>query len=269
MGVQEELHSLKRHVLVATGYADAISATAAASVDSIVTNFAGDITGATFVATLSNIIRSLRERAKLVGMPDVVLQIHVNSRMKHALIDEWSCNYQTARCDNTAGEFSLERLATVRDDMLRGNYLLVDGVPINIVDNFAVPATYDASTEKWTSDIYIVPLYNPGLNVRGKVADGVTWLTYREYKPMANEEAMQLFGYDPSKYRTMNNGLYVAKLIDTNMCEDLLIAAKLRLQLDFPYLAGRLDNVTYTYSLNVGSPYTTQSDYVGGGVVNR
>jgi hypothetical protein len=44
-----------------------------------------------------------------------------------------------------------------------------------------------------------------------------------------------------------------------------VFAAKVRLKLDYPFLAGRIDDVTFLNSNPIGTPYQDESDYKGGG----
>lgn len=265
-GFIREYEGLAR--LIKTGYVDAVSSAAAAAADSIVVTYNATLSS-TIVTTLSDLIRSLKMTAEMVGKPNVIWEIQLNFRMWHALVDVWACNYAIARCapgDNAAGAVDLGRISQLRDEMARGKYLLVDGEPIPVNTNAGVPVTDGSTTNEFVSDIFVVPMYDPD-SAMGHVQNGVEWLTYREYFPFDNTQLQQLRNEGWSDLEWMNNGLYlVGSTYGTDsFCKAKVFAAKTRLKLDYPFLAGRLDDITFTNSNPVGTPYQAESDYVGGG----
>jgi hypothetical protein len=265
-GFIKEYDGLAR--LIKTGYADAVSSAVAPAADSIVLTY-GATLSSTIVTTLSDLIRSLRMTAEMVGKPNVVWEIQINFRMWHALVDLWACNYAIARCstsDNAAGTVDLGRISQLRDEMARGKYLLVDGEPIPVNTNAGVPVTDGATTNEFISDIFVVPLYDPD-SALGRVRDGVEWLTYHEYFPFDNSHLQELMREGWSDLEVMNNGLYLkgASYGTDSFCRALVFAAKVRLKLDYPFLAGRIDDVTFLNSNPIGTPYQDESDYKGGG----
>lgn len=254
--------------LIKTGYADAVSSTAAPAADSVVIPYSATLSS-TIVTTLSDLIRTLRMRAEMVGKPNTIWEIQMNFRMWFALVDLWACNYAIARCavsDNAAGTVDLGRVSELRDEMARGKYLLVDGEQIPVNTNAGVPVTDGATTNEFISDIFVVPLYDPD-SALGRVQGGVEWLTYHEYFPFTNPHLEELQREGFQDLAVMNNGLYLkgATYGTDSFCRALVFAAKVRLKLDYPFLAGRIDDVTFTNSNPVGTPYQDESDYVGGG----
>lgn len=259
--------------LIKTGYADFITSTAAPAADSIVVPYNATLSS-TIVVALSNLIRTLKEIAVMVGKPNVNWEIQLNFRMWASLVDLWACNYAIARCstsDNAAGMVDLGRISQLREEMFRGKYLLVDGEPIMVNTNAGVPVVDGATTNEFVSDILVVPMFDPD-SVRGKVSGGVEWLTYREFFPFDNAQIQELGREGWGDLEWMNNGLYLKGMTygTDSFCRAMVFGAKTRLVLPYPFLAGRLDDVTFTNSTpGVGTPYQDESDYVGGGVANR
>jgi hypothetical protein len=259
--------------LIKTGYADPTGPTAAPAADSVVVPYSATMSS-TIVTALSNLIRTLKERAVMVGKPNVNWEIQLNYRMWYSLVDLWACNYAIARCstsDNAAGTVDLGRISELRDEMARGKYLLIDGEAFPVNTNAGVPVTDGATTNEFISDIFVVPMFDPD-SVLGKVQGGVEWLTYREFFPFDNTQIQQLITEGWGDLEWSNGGLYlIGSAYGTDsFCKSKVFAAKTRLMLPYPFLAGRLDDVTFTNSTpDVGTPYQDESDYKGGGVANR
>lgn len=252
--------------MIKTGYQDEVASVAAAALDSEVESISATLAGS-HVATISNIVRTLRMRAELAGKPNVVFGIAINPRLKFPLIDIWACNYQTARCDPstaTGARYSLERVTQLRDEMLNGSYLLVDGERIPLLTNFGIAAT-NTTNNDYQTDLFVVPLLDPS-GGQGRVANGVEWLTYREYFPMDNPRANSFLNrINFGEFRITNNGLYMIGKNVSGMTLQYYAAMRQRVMLDYPWLAGRADDITITHNYDFGSPYTTDADYVGGG----
>jgi hypothetical protein len=252
--------------MVKTGYADPSSTLVAPAVDSRVVAISATLAGS-HVATISNLYRTLKMRAELVGKPNVQFCICINPRMKYPLIDIWACNYQTARCDptvQTTARVDQGRVTELREQMLNGGYLLIDGEPVPLMTNFGVPAAFHSTANTWTSDLFICPLFDPD-GGSGMQANGVEYMTYRQYFPMDNTDALRLNEIGFQDIRVSNGGLYMIGRKLVGMSVEYLIAMQLRLMLDYPFLAGRADDITYTNSTPFGTPFTDEADYVGGG----
>ncbi len=252
--------------IIKTGYTDEVSSAAAAAVDSYVATYGATLSG-TIVQTISDAHRSRKEVAEMVGKPNVVWGIRVPTRMRYQLIDFWACNYQTARCDtsiNTSARYSLETVTRLRDEMLRGNYLLIDGEQVPLVGDWAMPNAVGATTNEWVGDIFGVALFDP-MGTGGMLADGGEWLTWREYAPMSAEGTAQLAQDGFNDFVISNGGLYLWGSKVTNMCKNYQGAALMRINSPYPFLHWRVDDITYNYTLNTGSPYVADPDYLGGG----
>lgn len=252
--------------MVKTGYADQVTSTAAAAIDSRVVAISATLAGS-HVATISNLYRTLKMRAELVGKPNVQFGIAINPRMKYPLVDIWACNYQTARCDpsvQTTARVDQGRVTELRDAMYNGSYLLIDGEAVPLMTNFGVAAAYASTPNTWTSDLFITPLYDPD-GGRGMQANGVEFMTYRQYFPMDNADASEMNAMGFQDIRVSNNGLYMIGRKLAGLSSAYLLAMQMRLMLDYPFLSGRADDIAYTNSTPFGTPFTTDADYVGGG----
>lgn len=254
--------------LIKTGYADNVSALTAEAIDSDVQTYNATL-GASLVTVMSNMYRGRKMLAEMVGKPNVQWEWQINFRMWNALVDIWACNYATARCsidDQGAGTVDLWRISQLRDEMSRGKYLLIDGEQVRVNTGAGVPVTAGATTNEWVSDIFLVPMFDPD-SAMGMVQNGVEWLTYRQYFPFDNADLTQLRNEGFSDLEFMNNGLYiVGSTFGTDgFCRARVFGAKTRLKLDYPFLAGRIDDITFTNSNSIGAPYQAEADYVGGG----
>jgi len=235
--------------------------------DSIVITFGADV-GATIpsepgasarniTVAVSELVRAAKNRARKMGYgPNVTWYFLMREEAFHRVVEEYSCSYATYRCDSTnAGQpFNTDTTATnnLRMQMMTGQYLLVDGVPVPVVFSEGIPQTNEDGT--FTSDIYLVP---------------DTWngrkLTYLEYFPMDNRYATEFRGFaDADDIAVLNNGLWIAGVNSTGLCKEYEFGAKMRLIMETPFLAGRLDNVSYYFTTEIRNALPGSSFYADG-----
>ena len=248
-------------------YEDFVSTTAADAINSLVDTSAPDI-DSDFVVLLSDMFRTLRTDAALVGLPNTTWAIVVNPRIIYPLIDIWACNYQTARC--LVDGVSRQDVATVtalREQMYAGQYLMIDGERVPLITDYGVPATGGGGTlgtdssdanGEWTSNIYIVPMSTSGRP-----------LTYLQYLPYTNAEMAQFLAMGFDQVRVINGGFYLMTFKRTGFCLSYQVTARARLIMDTPFLAGRIDDVTFDVTTPFRTPIIGATGYKNGGVEDR
>lgn len=236
-------------------YSDQVSSTDADALNSYVV--AGGALNGDIVANLSDVFRTLRTDAELIGMPNVIWAIVINPRLKYPLIDLWACNYQTARC--IVEGVSRQDVGTVtdlREQMFAGDYLLIDGEKVPLLYDFGVAASKSGSD--WTSDLFVVPMANNGAA-----------LTYLEYLPYTNADVASFMAMGFDQVRVINNGFYLMTFKRDGFCLSYRVTARPRLIMRTPFLAARMDGIVFQSSTPFRSPITTDPDYKDGGVANR
>lgn len=247
--------------LIKTGHTDSVSGDACAAADSLVIDYNDVELGAGFVQTLSDAYRTQRMTGEIVGMADFIGAFVVHPYLKYPLIDIWACNYHTARCepsDSNGRVINTETVTRLREDMTRGNYLLIDGEEVPLLYDAAMPITQNQTTGKFTGGLLYVPLSWAGRD-----------LLYMQYLP-ANVDWVSDFVNDGfNQFRVMNNGLYISVYYREGTCYRHLFAAHTRLILDAPFLALRIDDIVFTSTTKFRTPFTTDPYYVDGGVYLR
>jgi len=233
---------------VRTGYTDAVSGLLAPAADSDVTTFGAAIDGTSpttslnIVETLTNSWYSVTTRAKQVGMEGTVFAIFMGQEMFRALTEVWACTYATYRCrtGNDAGNpverYGME-IQALRTEMLNGRYLLIDGiqVPVQFSDGINLTRT---GSNTFIADIFILPLE---WNARPLVR-----LQYFAMDNTYANEFANAFGLERNPV-TMNNGLWMVGKRDTGLCVEYHFATQWRVWLETPFLAARVDNISFSY----------------------
>lgn len=262
-GWQKEFTGIDSYIK--TGYTDAVTSAACAAMDSMVITFGADVGGTigsgdgrNITIAVTELVRAGKERADAMGYGGSNVSWYFLMRREafHRVVEEYACSYATYRCtsDNAGQPFNTDTTATnaLRLQMLGGQYLLVDGMPIPVVFSEGIPQTNSAGT--FTSDIYFVP---------------DTWLgrklTYLEFFPMDNQYATEFRSLvDADDKAIMNNGLWIAGKRSTGLCDEYEFGAKLRLIMETPFLAGRIDNISYTFTSPIRNALPGSSFYADG-----
>jgi hypothetical protein len=261
-GWQKEFTGLDSYIK--TGYTDAVTGELCEAMDSMVITFGADVAGTigsgdgrNITVAVTELVRGGKERARKMGYGNNVnWYFLMRSEAFSRIVEEYSCGYATYRCaSNNAGQpFNTDTTATnaLRLQMLAGQYLLVDGMPVPVVFSEGIPQTNSAGT--FTSDIYLVP---------------DTWmgrkLTYLEYFPMDNPYATEFRTLTDADDKTiLNNGLWIAGKRSTGLCDEYVFGAKLRLIMETPFLAGRIDNISYTFTTPIRNALPGSSFYADG-----
>lgn len=252
---------------IATGKTDAITSVTCPVVDPVVETWntgitATDANGRTIVESMTDLMYALKMRASGVGMSGVNWVIVMRRELFRRMTEVWACNYSTFRCSSTAAGTTTNvldiEINKLRLEMYNGQYLLIDGSPVPVVFSDGIEQSAVAN-RRWHSDIFIVPLSWAG-----------TPLTYMQYFPMDNQYIQEWVGLvDPDRITVMNNGMYMVGVRSAGFCDEYLFAARMRMIMDTPFLAGRLDNIIYTYLPQTREAIPGTSLYADGGVSGR
>jgi hypothetical protein len=229
--------------LVKQGYTDAVSGSACPAADSVVTNFNADISGSDansldIIAAVTNTWRALKERASQVGMDGVTWVIAMRPEQFLRMVDVWACNYLTFQCAGTAASpLNRDAMATqaLRVDLINGKYLLIDGEVVPVITDEGI-ALDRLGLNLFKADMYFLPL-----------AWGGRPLLRGQFFDMGNEYANEWADFTGSDSRVINDGLYRVAKRSTGFCSEYLFAMKFRLILDASFLAGRIDDIRFSY----------------------
>jgi hypothetical protein len=253
---------------IKTGYADASTGTLAPAADSIVLNYNANISldtadGRSFVEAVTETYWALTFNAQGVGMEGTEWAISIPTKMWRAVVELWACAYLTYRCETGTAGMPITRdsaaVQAVRLEMMNGQYLLIDGIRVQVVLSDGIPLTSQGGG-LFTGDIYFIPLNWEGMP-----------LSYLEYMPMDNQyllEYANAFGLQT--VNPINNGLFLVGNRHNGFCLEWLLASKMRLIVETPFLAARIDDVQFSYL--AATRTADQSDtfaYKNGGVTRR
>jgi hypothetical protein len=220
---------------IATGKTDSVSGAAAPGLDSVV-NTTGTTLGANTVEDIVDAIRTLRIRADEVMLPGTRFELVVHPQQETELYDVWACNFVTVKCNNTAGDLDLMTIENRRNEMMNGRYVMVDGIQVPVRKSWGVANGFNASAGTNTSDIYILPINNT-----------MTTFNRFEFQPMGTGEMVGLNMDNMFDVRPVNGGFYLMGVIKNDpYCLQYTFTGRHRLVLRYPFLCGRVDNVTYT-----------------------
>lgn len=246
---------------ITTGYTDAVGGQNVPALDSKVDSYnktlAGDI-----VDAVCDIVRAIRVEAEESGLGAVSHVALIHPYLRYPLIDLWACNYHTARCspsDTNGRRLDLGRVTELRDQMLRGNYLLIDGVPLPIVTSYGHAATQAEDTGVWTSDIMLVPMTN--------LSRGGEPISYMEYVPYNVTDVATAIAQGMNEVRVLNGGLYMTAVDRAGFCLKYLFHAQLRFVMKTPWAAGRVDDVQWTVNQKFNHPGAGHTYNRGGGLI--
>ena len=257
-GWTKEFEGIDRQVK--TGYTDAVSGLAAPALDSVVTSY-NAVLGSDIVDAVTETVYAVKDRSEQMGMSGTEHVILTTERQFRALAKTWSCNYDTSYCVGSAGNPNGQAASDVnarRVDMLNNRYLLVDGMQIPVVFSDGI-VTDRLSTTSYKSDLYVLPVSWQGVPLLNLEYFGMDNANIREYDNFANENTT-----------VINNGMFLVAKVNDAFCPKYEFAAKMRLILETPWLAGRVDDIIYTYTANTRSAYPSVTyAHANGGISYR
>jgi hypothetical protein len=256
-------------MLIATGKRDAITGTLCPAADSIVVDFNGlnanannGANGATVYGVLANVVTNLERLSEQLGF-EVKWAIAGRYGAFWALTNIWPCVYATTGCavNTVIKTDSATEMATMRDDMRQGRYLLIEGKRYEfIVDDMIVedPAA-GGVVGTYESDLYFVPL----------TANGEPVLFW-EYFPFNEQAITAASKMAPQGYfSVLQNGRFLqVRQSPTHTCVQVEIIERPRLILLTPFLAARFTNLRYTISIHERDAFPTETYFANGGAIN-
>lgn len=244
------------NLLINTGKRDAVSGVLCPAADSIVIDLNGtsiNASGGTVYAILANVMNNLERLSEQLSL-DVTWAIVGRYGLWQQLTSIWPCIYATAGCPGTIVRTgSLEEQTNFRDKLRNTRRLPIEGKDYEFVVDDAITETIAAGgvVGTYQSDLYIVPL----------TANGQPMLFW-EYFPMVEQAIAAANQLAPGGYfSTLDNGRFLfSRLTPTHTCVQVEIIERPRLILMAPFLAARIQNLRYTYSIherdwNTDSPY--------------
>lgn len=230
---------------IKTGYTDAVSGLAVPAMDSAILTWNLQVSGSlgggdgrNFVQAVSDLIWGLKDRAASMGMDGVDFGVVMRAEAFRAVVENWACNYATYRCTGgTAGQPVLNEATVMnqlRLEMMEGQYLLVDNLQVPVIFSDGIPQESQGGNQ-FMSDMYVLPIAWNGM-----------LLINLEYFDMNNATLQEYASFSDMDITTLNNGMFIVGSRSTGLCKEYLFGAKMRLILETPWLAARVDNIIYT-----------------------
>jgi hypothetical protein len=266
IGIQTQWTGIDGQVI--TGHTDADTGIACAAADSVVDSFNAEIDGAQatsgldFVEAAHDTWYAVNQRARGVGMAGVQWVIAMRPEAFQRAVQTWACAYATYRCKDGSAGSPVNRegmeIQNLRLAMQGGQYLLFDATQVPVVLDEGIPQDV-LGANHFKSDMYFIPVGWAGRP-----------LTYVQYFDTGNPYATEFADFLGNDTRVINDGLYRVAQRTTGFCKEYLFGAKLRIILDAPFLAGRLDDIRYSFYAKIrsGDPGVT-AFYADGGVTHR
>lgn len=250
---------------IKTGYTDADTGLVCEAMDSDVITYSANVNtttadGRNIVQALGDMMYALRQRGRKFQMVGVQHVIVMREELFRTFVENYSCLYQLYACSGSQfEENNIDQRETnrLRLEMLNGQYILVDGSPVPVIFTEGIPQTTPAANT-FESDMYIVPINWAGMP-----------LLRLEYFPMDNQWLSEKNAFGGNQRTVLNNGMWMAGVEETAFCKELHFGTRMRLILETPFLAGRIDNLQYTFSANIRNALPGASFYADGGTTYR
>ena len=243
---------------------DAVTGVACAAVDSLVLDLNGasiNTAGGTIYALLANVVNNYERLAEQLGM-EVKWALSMRYGAWQMLTQIWPCIYATTGCPtsyNIVRTSSLEEQTNMRDTLRRTRMLPIEGKDYEVVIDDTIAETVAAGgvVGTYQSDFYFLPL-----TVNGQPS------LYWEYFDMNAEAVAAANRMAPGGFfDVLDNGRFLfVRLAPTHTCVQVEIIERPRLILLTPFLAARLQNISYTYSIHEREWDPASAYYVDGGL---
>lgn len=256
-------------ILINDGKVDVMTGDACSAADSLVEDAGGlDIaTNSSFYVNLmSDMLYNRQREAGRTGLGPVTFAWSMDEGSFRALSRVWPCAYNTSGCmvggaGMNPSNVSPDVQRRMQDEMYNGKYLLFDGVrvPVIIEETETIGGTSVLNgngTRTYTVNFKLIPLQSPAF-------DG-GWITYKERLSftdaagqISTQQAMRML--NASEPAQFFEGGTVLMLTEHKLgCVYVTLFKFERLIMEAPFLAARLDNVTYT------PRYAERSAFPGG-----
>lgn len=270
--------------LIRTGVVDAQTGQTCPSMDSLIVNMnykkVSEPTGDdNIVNVLTYTYRLLKNLASRTGLDPVQWVFVMRETLFYELTAVWPCNYLTYRCimagqsasgaENNLVVDAGDAIA-LRDNMRQGNYLVIDGIRVNVILDDALVEETSGDTNRisqtcFASDIKILPLTVQG-NISTLYWEYFAWNgPYAALSPEVRAAAPLLgnsFWSDGGQYMwTMKPPVMY--------CLQWAGIIQPRLILRTPQLCADIRNVQYCPLMHPRDAFPDDPYYVNGGVTSR
>lgn len=256
--------------LVRTSYTDVVSGSDCTALASRVTTWnaavSATVAGFTIVDAITNMFLGIQLDMEAMGNRFDASQyvIVMNRKLWRPVVNLWPIAYATTGnvVQVGSGVQVMVNAVDQRDlirQMYQGKYLLIDGlqIPVMLVDGNTT--TYVPASGVWTSSIFVLPLFLNGQPT-----------LYYQFFNMNNSELRDYLGSLTGQVtRVTNGGMYLEHTLQERACVQKNLQAKIRLLLDAPFAAGRIDGVQSIDPLAQRSPFPDTSGWYDGGVTQR
>lgn len=259
LGWIKEFSGLSR--LVKDGYTD-VSGNACTAVDSLVEDWSdavdGTVNGMTLPQLLNDMYFSRQILARDVGMEGTTFALVMDMRLFRALAYQFACGFIFTRCSNVSDAQPVLRTDDQVErrfrEFIQGQYLPLEGMNVPVL--FTSGADVNTEETPFTASVFIVPL-----NWQGRPLTEIEYFNLnnsvvQEFNRMANTTARMY----------SNNGLYAFATRSWGFCDQLLAVTKLRLKLWTPFLAARIDNISFNSFVGYRNWDPAGSSFYNGGV---
>lgn len=247
---------------IKTGYTDWDSGLACPAADSVVMSYNALVSGSaadgrTITQYWQDLMWALTQRARKARLMGVSWVAVMRDSLFYELSSQIACNVYTARCTastNAAQNQDAVTIESLRLSMLNEHYLLWHGQRIPVITDECI--TEEVLGDKYyKSDLYVAPTDWMGMP-----------LTYFQYFPMDNAYAVEHGQMLGSQVKRLNGGLWLVGERDTGLCLEHHYQMQVRLIVEAPFLAGRIDDIWYYYYPETRDAIPGYSRYADGGV---
>lgn len=266
-------------LLITTGHVDAETNTSCPSLDSDIKDFdfgLVDAVNSQIIDYLFAMARYLKRNAEMMRLTPVNWGIAMRYDLFTELATVWPCRYLSYRCQSwrdtngldPVGQYDSAAAVRMRDDMINGRYLLIDGAQWPVIIDDGIPedssdTNGNLQDGQFASDIYFIPF----------TVLGGTPATYAEYFNHENADIQQVLGEGrvggANGVWTEGNGAWIFTVERTRLCVFWEGKIEPRIVLRTPQLAGRITNVAYEPLQHVRQPFPADGYFVNGGQTYR
>lgn len=264
-GGYKEPWGLRR--IINTNYTDAETGLPCPAADPLVISYP-DATGAAtiaddpqkFVQLITELICRSNDIARQSKLGVVAGALVMPSWMFDCVAREWACAYVASCCNGKAVSSTGIDWIQFRDSMLRHKYLLIDGMPIEVICD-------DSDVwEEETDGTYTGTLYYTPFTVMG----GRVPVFYQQYKPWNGPEIQRVISqFAPQGYfnpQVSPNGAWLLfKKTPQNLCVQMAGITKRRFVHHAPYLCFRVEGITCQRMVMKRSWRPGDTSFVNGG----
>lgn len=218
---------------------------------------------AAIVTTLTSMWRHANFNASRMGFGNVQFVWVMKHQLFTEITDIWPCAYMTDRCvmDTSSDKrvfVNADDQVALRVAMRQGNYLLIDDIAVPVITDDGLTETeVNNTTLTYESDIYLLPL---------TIGSGRPVLYWQHFDysrgtvpAIRDGRAESVYWTDRGRYLWYREPIY-------NGCVIWQAENRMRVILETPQLAARLQNVDYSVSKHFRDTIPGQAYYLDGGV---